>query len=341
MTVNPKTQPDLNKEDKEFENKLRPDSLEEFIGQPHLRKQLNIFMQAAKKRNDPLEHILFYGPPGLGKTTLANLLASEMGVRIRTTSGPALERAGDLASILSALNRGDFLFIDEVHRLNKTVEETLYPAMEDFCLDVIIGKGPAAKTIRLNLDRFTVVAATTRIGMLSSPMRDRFGFVQRLNFYSEENLKRIVTRSADVLDIHIDEQGAKEIACRSRGTPRIANRMLKRVRDFAQVEAEGKITAQVAKQALDLLAVDDLGLTKADRRFLRAIAEKHNGGPVGLGTLSATINEDSETIEEVYEPYLMQIGFLKRTPRGRVLSREAFQFLKIDIPENVEQGDLF
>jgi len=329
-------------DEESLEQTLRPSKLNEFIGQPELKKQLSIFIKAAQKRSEPLEHLLFYGPPGLGKTTLSNLLAKEMGVNIRITSGPALERAGDLASILSSLEKGDILFIDEVHRLNKTVEETLYPAMEDFCLDVILGRGPAAKTLRLDLEKFTVVAATTRIGLLSSPMRDRFGFIQRLNFYSQENLETIIQRSAKILEIEIDDQGSIEIARRSRGTPRIANRILKRVRDFAQVEGQGKITQEIADQALDLLAIDDLGLSEADRLFLRSIAEKHHGGPVGLGTLSATINEDPETIESVYEPYLIQVGFLKRTPRGRVLSPKAFQFLKIKLPEKVkEQAQLF
>jgi holliday junction DNA helicase RuvB len=324
----------------ENQQSLRPKTLDEFIGQEELKKRLKIFIEAAKKRKDPLEHIIFYGPPGLGKTTLANLLANEMGVSIKVTSGPALERSGDLASILTSLNTGDILFIDEIHRLRKVVEETLYPAMEDFCLDVIIGKGPAAKTLRLDLDRFTVVGATTRIGLLSSPMRDRFGFIQRINFYTEKSLEEIVRRSAEILDVEIDEAGCLEVACRSRGTPRIANRILRRVRDFAQVRSEGKIDKKTAEEALKMLAVDDLGLTQADRRFLTAIAEKHRGGPVGLETMAATISEDRETIEAVYEPYLMQIGFLRRTPRGRVLTRKAFQFLKIDIPQQLEQRQL-
>ncbi len=329
--------------DKKFDEpqqSLRPKNLREFIGQKKLKQRLKIFIEAAKKRKDPLEHIMFYGPPGLGKTTLANLLANEMGVRIRITSGPALERSGDLASILTSLNTGDILFIDEIHRLRKVVEETLYPAMEDFCLDVVIGKGPAAKTLRLDLDRFTVVGATTRIGLLSSPMRDRFGFIQRINFYDEPSLKEIVRRSAQILGIEIDDMGCEEIACRSRGTPRIANRILRRVRDFAQVEAEGIISKEVARDALKMMAVDDLGLTQADRRFLKALAEKHRGGPVGLETMAATISEDSDTIESVYEPYLLQIGFLRRTPRGRILTRKAFQFLKINIPEQLEQKQL-
>lgn len=324
----------------ENQETLRPKNLKEFIGQKELKSRLKIFIEAAKKRKDPLEHIIFYGPPGLGKTTLANLLASEMGVNIKITSGPALERSGDLASILTSLNTGDILFIDEVHRLRKVVEETLYPAMEDFCLDVVIGKGPAAKTLRLDLDRFTVVAATTRIGLLSSPMRDRFGFIQRINFYTDQSLEEIVRRSARILEIEIDDYGCQEIACRSRGTPRIANRILRRVRDFAQVRAEGKINQKVAEEALQMMAVDDLGLTQADRRFLKAIAEKHRGGPVGLETMAATISEDTDTIESVYEPYLLQIGFLRRTPRGRVLTRKAFQFLKINIPERLEQKQL-
>lgn len=324
----------------ENQETLRPKNLNEFIGQKELKDRLKIFIEAAKKRKDPLEHLIFYGPPGLGKTTLANLLANEMGVGIKITSGPALERSGDLASILTSLNTGDILFIDEVHRLRKVVEETLYPAMEDFCLDVVIGKGPAAKTLRLDLDRFTVVAATTRIGLLSSPMRDRFGFIQRINFYSNKNLEEVVRRSARILNIEIDNFGCQEIACRARGTPRIANRILRRVRDFAQVKAEGKIDANVAKEALKMMAVDDLGLTQADRRFLNALAKKHRGGPVGLETMAATISEDSETIESVYEPYLMQIGFLRRTPRGRVLTRKAFQFLKINIPDQLEQKQL-
>jgi len=313
----------------ENELHLRPQRLADFIGQDSLKEQLKILIEAAKGRGDPLEHILFYGPPGLGKTTLSNLLAKEMNVNIRITSGPALERAGDLASILTSLETGDILFIDEVHRLNKVVEETLYPAMEDFCLDMVLGKGPSAKTLRLELNRFTIVAATTRIGMLSSPMRDRFGFIQKLGFYSPENLEKIIKRSAKILNVPINEKGAKEIAKRSRGTPRIANRILRRVRDFSQVRGSGVIDNTIADAALDMMAIDDLGLTKADRCFLTAIAKKHNGGPVGIETLAATISEDIGTIEEVYEPYLMQIGMLKRTPRGRVLTQKANKFLKI------------
>jgi len=313
----------------EAELHLRPQKLVDFIGQDDVKEQLSILLEAAKGRGDPLEHILFYGPPGLGKTTLSSLLAKEMNVNIRITSGPALERAGDLASILTSLETGDILFIDEVHRLNKTVEETLYPAMEDFCLDMIVGKGPAARTLRLDLNKFTIVAATTRIGMLSSPMRDRFGFIQKLNFYTPLNLEIIVKRSAKILDVAINEKGAKEIAKRSRGTPRIANRILRRVRDFSQVRGDGMIDDTIADAALDMMAIDNFGLTKDDRYFLKAIAEKHNGGPVGVETLAATISEDIGTIEEVYEPYLMQIGMLKRTPRGRMITQRTKKLLKL------------
>lgn len=335
--LEPKIQPGEEK----VETNLRPQHLSEFIGQPELKKQLRIFIEAAKKRKQPLEHILFYGPAGLGKTTLANLLAKEMGVNIRVTSGPALGRAGDLASILTALEDGDIFFIDEVHRLNKVVEETLYPAMEDFCLDMVIGKGPAARSLRLELNHFTVVAATTRIGLLSSPMRDRFGFVERLNFYHDEELAQIINRSARILGIEIEPTAAGEIARRSRGTPRIANRLLRRVRDYAEVEARGKIDLEAAKKALELLEVDEYGLTHADRMLLRSLAEKHQGGPVGIETLAATINEDIGTVEEVYEPFLMQAGFLKRTPRGRMLTSRAFEILGLSVPDKIRQEKLF
>lgn len=320
---------------------LRPEKLDDFIGQPALKRQMRIFINAAKKRKEPLEHILLYGPPGLGKTTLSMLLAKEMGVNIKITSGPALERSGDLASILTSLEKGDIFFIDEIHRLNKAVEETLYPAMEDFSLDVILGRGPAARTLRLDLNHFTLVAATTRIGLLSSPMRDRFGFVQKLNFYDNDNLLKIISRSAKILKTEIDGAGAKEIARRSRGTPRIANRILRRVRDFAQVRAQGIISKPIAKQALLMMDVDKYGLTNADRQLLEVLLKKYDGGPIGIKTLSAAINEDQRTIEEVYEPYLLQIGFLKRTPRGRMITRKACQFLGKKIPKNLKQPELF
>lgn len=323
--------------EEKVEQTLRPQRLKEFIGQPELKKQLEVFLSAAKKRKQPMEHLLFYGPPGLGKTTLACLLAKEMGVNIRITSGPALERAGDLASILTSLEEGDIFFIDEVHRLNKVVEETLYPAMEEFRLDMVLGKGPAARTLRLELNHFTIVAATTRIGLLSSPMRDRFGFTQRINFYNLDDLEKIVIRSAQILEIEVDTGGAKEIAKRSRGTPRVANRILRRVRDFAQVKADGKITLAVACEALQLLEVDQWGLTDADRLILLCLAEKFNGGPIGIETLAASVSEDIGTIEDVYEPYLMQIGFLKRTSRGRMLTEIAYKALNIGVPGNLKQ----
>lgn len=331
--VEPNDQPGEEK----VEQTLRPQKLQEFIGQPELKKQLQIFIDAAKKRGEPMEHLLFYGPPGLGKTTLACLLTKEMGVNIRITSGPALERAGDLASILTSLEKGDIFFIDEIHRLNKLVEETLYPAMEDFRLDMVLGKGPAARILRLDLNRFTIIGATTRIGLLSAPMRDRFDFVQRINFYKEDDLKEIILRSAEIFAIKVEKDAALEIAKRSRGTPRIANRLLRRVRDFAEVEAGGKITMTVAKEALKLMEVDNWGLTDGDRLILKCLAEKYAGGPIGIETLAASVSEDIGTIEEVYEPFLMQIGFLKRTARGRMLTELAFEALSLQIPEKFKQ----
>jgi len=301
-------------------NLLRPKFLENFIGQDNLKKQLNIFITAALKRKEPLEHVLFYGPPGLGKTTLAGILAREMRTGIRVTSGPALSRAGDLASILTNLKDGDILFIDEIHRLNKVVEETLYPAMEDYALDIIVGKGPSARSIRLKLKRFTIAGATTRIGLISSPMRDRFGFVHKLDFYQPQSLAQIVSNSARILKIGISKEGALEIAKRSRGTPRIANRLLKRARDFAQIKGKGVIDINYAQRALENLGVDKLGLIDVDRKLLRLILKNYKGGPVGIDNLAAGLVEDIGTIIDVYEPYLMKLGFLKRTPRGRVIT---------------------
>jgi len=301
-------------------NLLRPKFLDNFIGQDSLKKQLKIFITAARKRKEPLEHALFYGPPGLGKTTLAGILAREMGTGIRITSGPALSRAGDLASILTNLKEGDILFIDEIHRLNKVVEETLYPAMEDYALDIIVGKGPSARSIRLKLKRFTIVGATTRIGLISSPMRDRFGFVHKLDFYRSQSLAQIVLNSARILKVGISKKGALEIAKRSRGTPRIANRLLKRVRDFAQIKGKGVIDINCVQHALRNLGVDELGLVDVDRKLLKLILGNYKGGPVGVDNLAAGLVEDVETIIDVYEPYLMKLGFLKRTPRGRVIT---------------------
>ena len=311
----------------EQEQSLRPKTLREYIGQESVKRNLHISIEAALKRHEPLDHLLLYGPPGLGKTTLAGIIAAEMGQNIRITSGPAIEKAGDLASILTNLSDGDVLFIDEIHRLSRSVEEVLYPAMEDYALDIMIGKGPTARSIRLDLPRFTLVGATTRAGLLSAPLRDRFGILFRLEMYSPEELAAIVRRSAGILNVHADDEGILEIARRSRGTPRIANRMLRRVRDFAQIRAGGVITLEVARQGMDILDVDELGLEKLDRAMLETMIDKFGGGPVGLETLSAMTGEDASTIEDVYEPYLMQLGFLTRTPRGRVVMPAAYEHL--------------
>ena len=311
------------------EASLRPETLDEYVGQERSKENLKIFIEAAKLRGEPLDHVLLYGPPGLGKTTLAGVIAHEMGVSIRTTSGPAIEKTGDLAALLTTLNDNDILFIDEIHRLSRAVEEILYPAMEDYALDIMIGKGPSARSVRLDLPRFTLIGATTRAGQLSSPLRDRFGVQFRLDLYSREELLRIIMRSAEILGIDADREGAAEIASRSRGTPRIANRILKRVRDYAQVRGEGKITRSIADVALSSLEIDKLGLDVTDRRMLESIIRNFGGGPVGLDTLSATIGEESITLEDVYEPYLMQIGFLNRTPRGRCVTQKAYEHLKI------------
>ena len=317
------------------EGSLRPRTLREYIGQEKAKGNLEVFIQAAKMRGEPLDHVLLHGPPGLGKTTLSNIIANEMGVNIRITSGPAIEKPGDLAALLTNLGENDILFVDEIHRLNRSVEEILYPAMEDFAIDIIIGKGPSANSIRLDLPRFTLIGATTRAGQLSAPLRDRFGVTLRLELYTPEELSRIVTRSAGILEVPIEAEGAMEIARRSRGTPRIANRMLRRVRDFAQVKAGGVITRSVADQALTALEVDHLGLDAIDRRMLSSIIEHYGGGPVGLETLAATINEEAVTLEDVYEPYLMQMGFLTRTPRGRCVTPRAYQHLGLAIPGGV------
>ena len=311
----------------EQEQSLRPKTLREYIGQEAVKRNLHISIEAALKRHEPLDHLLLYGPPGLGKTTLAGIIAAEMGQNIRITSGPAIEKAGDLASILTNLSDGDVLFIDEIHRLSRSVEEVLYPAMEDYALDIMIGKGPTARSIRLDLPRFTLVGATTRAGLLSAPLRDRFGILFRLEMYSPQELAAIVRRSAGILNVRADDAGILEIARRSRGTPRIANRMLRRVRDFAQIRAGGVITLEVARQGMDLLDVDELGLEKLDRAMLETMIDKFAGGPVGLETLSAMTGEDASTIEDVYEPYLMQLGFLTRTPRGRVVMPVAYEHL--------------
>ena len=318
--------------DDENEGSLRPKTLREYIGQEKAKGNLEVFIQAAKMRNEPLDHVLLHGPPGLGKTTLSGIIANEMGVNIRITSGPAIEKPGDLAALLTNLAENDILFVDEIHRLNRSVEEILYPAMEDFAIDIIIGKGPSANSIRLDLPRFTLIGATTRAGQLSAPLRDRFGVTLRLELYTPEELALIVSRSAGILGVPIEAEGAMEIARRSRGTPRIANRMLRRVRDFAQVRAGGVITREVADQALSALEVDYLGLDAVDRRMLTSIIEHYGGGPVGLETLAATINEEAVTLEDVYEPYLMQMGFLTRTPRGRCVTRRAYEHLGLPVP---------
>ena len=338
-TEEPLVTTSLTRED-ENEGSLRPKTLREYIGQEKAKGNLEVFIQAARMRGEPLDHVLLHGPPGLGKTTLSGIIANEMGVNIRITSGPAIEKPGDLAALLTNLAENDILFVDEIHRLNRSVEEILYPAMEDFAIDIIIGKGPSANSIRLDLPKFTLIGATTRAGQLSAPLRDRFGVTLRLELYTPEELALIVKRSAGILDVPIEDDGAMEIAKRSRGTPRIANRMLRRVRDFAQVKAGGVITRSVADQALTALEVDHLGLDAIDRRMLTSIIEHYGGGPVGLETLAATINEEAVTLEDVYEPYLMQIGFLTRTPRGRCVTAKAYEHLGLRFPGSGEMEQM-
>lgn len=321
---------DVIEEDFALEGNLRPQTLDEYIGQEKTKNTLKIYIEAAKQRHDALDHVLFYGPPGLGKTTLSGIIANEMGVHMKVTSGPAIEKPGEMAAILNNLQEGDILFVDEIHRLNRQVEEVLYPAMEDFAIDIMIGKGSAARSIRLNLPKFTLVGATTRAGMLTAPLRDRFGVMHRLELYTPEELKTIILRSASVLNVEIEEDGALELARRSRGTPRLANRLLKRVRDFAQVKYDGKITKKVADYALDLLDVDKYGLDHIDRTILLTMIEKFQGGPVGLDTLAAAISEDAGTLEDVYEPYLLKNGFIQRTPRGRIVTDLAYRHLGIE-----------
>jgi Holliday junction DNA helicase RuvB len=323
-------------EDTRLDRSLRPRSLDEYIGQERVKNNLSIFIQAARARGEALDHILLYGPPGLGKTTLSTIIAAEMGVNLRVTSGPAIERQGDLVSILTNLKEGDVLFIDEIHRLNRVVEEVLYPAMEDFAVDIVIGKGPSARTMRINLPRFTLVGATTRLALMTGPLRDRFGAVLRLDYYDDDAMEHIIRRSASVLDVDISDDGARTLALRSRGTPRIANRLLKRVRDVAQVRGAGSVTDDIANSALGLLEIDQLGLDEVDRRILETMIQKFQGGPVGIDTLAAATSEESDTIMDVYEPYLIQLGFLQRTPRGRIATRLAYEHLGIDVPAAID-----